>query len=194
MKVTTEEIKKLRNKTGISIMQCKKALEESKGDSEKAIVILRKKGSAIAEKKAERELNSGSVQAYVHGTGDVGAMVELQCETDFVAKNKEFIALAYDIAMHVAAVDPEFATMDDITAEARKTAMEVFEKETEGKPKDLKEKILAGKLDTYFSDKVLLEQNFIKQPDDTIKDLIEAAIQKFGERIEVTAFVRFSVR
>lgn len=194
MKVTTEEVRKLREKTGISIMQCKKALEDADGDHEKAIVILKKKGSAVAGKKATRELNSGSVQAYVHGTGDVGSMVELRCETDFVAKNKEFISLAYDIAMHVAAVDPEFTTREDVTPEAQKAAKEVFEKEVEDKPKDLKEKILAGKLDTYFSDKVLLEQNFIKQPDVTIKGLIESAVQKFGERIEVTAFVRFSVR
>ena len=194
MNVTTEEVRKLREKTGISIMQCKKALEDAGGDHEKAIVILKKKGSAVAGKKATRELNSGSVQAYIHGTGDVGAMVELSCETDFVAKNKEFIALAYDIAMHVAAVDPEFTTREDVTPEVRNAAKEVFEKEVGDKPKDLKEKILAGKLDTYFSDKVLLEQNFIKQPDVTIKSLIESAVQKFGERIEVTAFVRFSVR
>lgn len=164
MEITTEQVKKLRDRTGISVMQCKKALEEAQGDVKKAIVILQKKSGAIADKKSGRELKAGAVQAYVHATLDVGAMVTLSCETDFVAKNKEFVALAYDIAMHVAALNPLSLKKEDAPSGTEK------------------------------SDGVLLEQAFIKQPDKTIKDLIESAVQKFGEKIEITDFVRFSVQ
>ena len=191
--ITTELIKDLRDRTGISVMQCKKALEEAGGDIEKALVILRKKGAAAAEKKADRTLGAGAVAAYVHGNGNVGAMVELSCETDFVSNNAEFKQLAYDIAMHVAASSPQFLKKEDITEEAKKAASEVFAKEVEGKPENLKEKILAGKLDAYFADKVLLEQPFIKNPDITISGLIQSAIQKFGEKTEISKFTRFSV-
>lgn len=202
MAITIEQVRELREQTGISIMQCKKALEESNGDLEKAIIVLRKHGSTVAGKKSGRVLKAGVVQAYIHTTGDVGAMVELSCETDFVAKNKEFIALAYDIAMHAAATNPECINRGEVSESAQKAAREVFEKETAShtksqqaeKQKDLKEKIISGKLDVYFSDKVLLEQKFIKNPEQTINDLIEAAVQRFGEKIEITAFVRFSVR
>ena len=194
MKITTEEIRKLRNETGISIMQCKKALEESNGDLNKAIIILRKHGSTVAGKKSGRELKAGVIQAYIHGTGDVGAMVELSCETDFGAKNKEFITLAYDIAMHVAATNPEFTNSNEISKDVMQAAREVFEKEAAQQQKDLKEKIISGKLDMYFSDRILLEQKFIKNSEQTINDLIETAVQRFGEKIEVTAFTRFSLR
>lgn len=188
------EVKKLREQTGISIMQCKKALEEAGGDIEKAKIILQKKGSAVAEKKAGRTLGAGTVTSYIHNTKDVGAMIILSCETDFVAKNEDFIALARDIAMHVVATNPTFLAKDSITPELYKKAKEVFEKEVEGKPADLQEKILQGKLDTYFKDKILTQQSFIKDPDLTIQDLINTATQKFGEKIEVTNFVRFSTR
>jgi elongation factor Ts len=191
--VTTEQIKELRDETGVSIMQCKKALEEAGGDHKKALVILRKKSSEVATKKADRRLGSGIVDAYVHNTRAVGALVLLSCETDFVAKNEEFRRLAYDIAMHVTATDPEFLRSEEVTPEAKRVALEVFQKEVEGKPEDLKDKILKGKLDSYFQDKILLEQKFIKDPEQTIGELIEAAIQKFGEKIEITRFVRFSV-
>lgn len=191
--ITTEEVKALRDKTGVSIMQCRKALEEAGGDMEKAIIILQKKGSDIAEKKADRELKAGAIQSYIHGLGNVGAIVELSCETDFVAKNEEFKALAYDIAMHVAATDPEFLRMEDVTEDSKKKAMEVFEKEVEGKPEEMKAKIIEGKLASYFKDKVLLDQEFIKNPELTIRDLVNNATQKFGERIEIRRFVRFSV-
>ncbi len=190
--ITIEQVKALRETTGLSIMQCRKALEEAGGDPEKAIVILRKSSAAIADKKADRTLGSGTVASYIHGTGSVGAIVELSCETDFVAKNEEFKSLAYDLAMQVAATDPQFLKMDDITPEAKKAALEVFEKEALDKPEEIRAKIIEGKILSYFGEKTLLEQDFIKDPERKIKDLISQATQKFGERTEVRRFVRFS--
>jgi len=192
--ITTEQIKELRDRTGVSVMQCKRALEEAEGDIEKAVIILRKHSSAIAQKKSDRELCSGVVQAYIHNTKDVGALVQLSCETDFVAKNEEFIQLAYDIAMHITAANPIGLSREDITESDMKTARDVFKKEIEGKPQNMHEKILEGKLDAYFKDKILLEQPFIKSPEVTIQDLISSAVQKFGERVELTAFTRYSIR
>ncbi|OHA17866.1 MAG: hypothetical protein A2836_03965 [Candidatus Taylorbacteria bacterium RIFCSPHIGHO2_01_FULL_45_63] len=190
---TTEQIKALRDLTGISVMQCKKALEEAKGDVEKALIILRKKGAEIAAKKSDRTFGAGAVASYIHGNGTIGAMVELSAETDFVSGNEAFRSLAYDIAMHVAASAPEFLKNEDITMEKRQVALQVFEKEVLDKPENLREKILEGKLASYFKDKILLEQPFIKNPDLTIRQVIESAIQKFGEKIEVARFVRFKV-
>ncbi len=191
--VTTEDIKKLRDITGVSVMQCKKALEEAGGDAEKALVILRKKSSDIAAKKSDRALGAGSVATYIHNTGTVGAMALLSSETDFVSNNADFKKLAYDIAMHVAASNPEFLKKEDISENAMAKAKEVFEGELAGKPENLKATILTGKLDAYFKDKILLEQAYIKNPDTTIANLITEAVQKFGERIEVSKFIRFSV-
>ncbi len=192
--ITTELVKELRDATGVSVMQCKKALEEAGGDMEKALVILKKRSSAIAEKKADRALGAGAIQAYIHGNKNVGAMVHLSCETDFVAKNEEFVALAYDIAMQVAATNPLFLKKEEVTVEASAKAREVFLGEVEGKPAEMREKILQGKLDAYFKGQVLLEQEFIKDSSRTVRDLITQATQKFGENIEVTRFARFSTR
>lgn len=191
--ITTEQIKELRDKTGVSVMQCKKALEEAGGDFEKALVIMKKKSSDIASKKADRTFGAGVIQAYVHSTQRVGAMVELICETDFVAKNEEFKTLARDIAMQVTATRPEFMKAAEITEAARKAATEVFEKEVAGKPENIKAQILEGKLKAYFKDRILLEQDFIKNPETTIQGLVDSAVQKFGERIEVARFTCFSV-
>lgn len=190
--ITTEQIKQLRDKTGVSVMQCKKALEEAGGDMDKALIILRKKGSDIASKKSDRTLGSGRIASYIHGNGAVGSLVELSSETDFVSKNDEFYALAYNIAMQIVATNPAYLKAGDVTEEEKKKATEVFEKEVVGKPEDIKEKIIKGKLDSYFADKILLEQPFIKDGNIKIKDLIESAIQKFGEKIEVARFARFS--
>lgn len=191
--ITTEQIKELRDKTGVSVMQCKKALEEAGGDMNKALIVLRKNSKAIAEKKADRIFKSGTVQSYIHNTGNVGALVELLVETDFVAKNEGFITLARDIAMHITASSPEYLKSADIPESAKKTASEVFQKEVEGKPEKVKAQILEGKLKAYFKEKVLLEQDFIKNPEITIQGLIDSAIQKFGEKIEVARYARFSV-
>ena len=193
MDITTDTIKQLREMTGVSVMQCKKALEEAGGDIAKAEVILHKHSAAAAEKKAERELAAGTIGTYVH-EGGIGAMVLLSSETDFVAKNPDFAKVARDIAMQVTATDPKYTTVEDIAPEAKAAATAVFEKEVEGKPEDMKAKIMEGKLASYFRDQVLLEQPFIKDDTKTVKDLLNEAIQKFGERVEVTRFVRISAR
>jgi elongation factor Ts len=191
--ITTDAIKKLRDETGVSVMQCKKALEEAGGDVAKAVVILKKRGADAAAKKSDRILHAGVIASYVHATGNVGAMVELACETDFVAKNPEFKQIAYDVAMHIVASKPEFLKKEDITQEARDLALSVFEKEVAGKAKEMKEKILEGKLTAYFSEHVLLDQPFIKNPDLKISELLAGAVQKFGEKMELVRFVRFGV-
>ncbi len=193
MGITTDSIKELREMTGVSIMQCKKALEEADGDLKKAEVILKKHSAASAEKKAGRTLSAGFVGSYVH-EGGIGSMVVLSCETDFVAKNPEFAVLARDIAMQVAATNPLYTMMIEISDEEKKSAIAVFEKEVAGKPAEMQVKILEGKLASHFRDHVLLEQPFIKDESKTIQQLLNEAIQKFGERIEVSRFVRLSVR
>lgn len=194
MAITTDQVKALRDETGVSVMQCKQALEEADGDVEKAKVILRKKGTATAAKKADRELGAGAVQAYVHGNNEVGTLILLASETDFVSKNEAFIALARDIAMHAAATNPEFISRGDVTAEKTDAARAVFENEAKDKPEEVRTKIVDGKMDAFLKESVLLEQPFIKNPDITIQGLIEEAIQKFGERVEISKLVRFSVR
>ena len=172
-------------------MLCRKALEEANGDSEKAKIILQRKGADVAAKKADRTLGAGMVASYIHHGGTVGVLIELSSESDFVSGNEAFKALAHDIAMHIAAAKPEFVRREDINADTIARTKEVLLKEIEGKPKEMQEKILEGKMNSYFAEKILLEQPFIKNPDQTVRNLIENAIQKFGEKIEVTRFVRY---
>jgi len=193
MEITTDQVKELRKETKVSVMQCKKALEEAEGDFEKAKVLLRKQSAKTASKKSDRTLGAGAVSSYIHAGGKVGAMVELLCETDFVAKNEDFQALAREIAMHVAAAAPEFVKPEDIKEEDKVKAREIFTKEAEGKPEDIKQKIIDGKLAAYFDEKTLLNQAYIKDGDKTINALIEEAIQKFGEKMEIGRIARFSV-
>ena len=192
--VTTEIVKQLRDETGVSIMQCKKALEEAGGDMEKAKVILRKQSAVSASKKADRTLGAGIAAAYTHAGGSVVGAVVLACETDFVSKNEEFGKLAYDIAMHVAAMNPQFKSRDEMKDEDLKAAREVFEKEAANVPEAMRAKAIEGKLDTVIREKALLEQPFVRDASITIRGLIEAAIQKFGEKIEVVRFERLSVK
>lgn len=193
MEITTQSIKELRDMTGVSVMQCKKALAEAEGDLRKAEVILRKHSAASAEKKADRSLAAGAIGSYIHD-GAVGAMVHLSCETDFVAKNPEFIALARELAMQVAATAPTYATTDEISSEAKEAATSVFLKEIADKPQDMQAKIMEGKLASYFRDQVLVEQPFIKEEGKTVRDLLNEATQKFGERVEISGFARLSTR
>ena len=193
MEISMDVIKALRDRTSVSVMQCKKALEEAGGDIDKAEVILKKRSSEAAEKKADRSLGAGTIGTYVH-EGAIGSMVLLSCETDFVAKNPDFSALARDLAMHVAAADPKYTASEEIPEDAKAAAMAVFEKEMERKPEDMKAKIMEGKIGSYFSDQVFLEQPFIKEESKKIKDLLNEASQKFGERVEVSRFVRMSAR
>lgn len=193
MEITTEQIKQLREATKVSVMQCKKALEEAEGDMEKAKIILRKQSAQVAAKKSDRELAAGTVASYIHTNGSVGSMVELLSETDFVSNNEEFKELAREIAMHVAASAPEFTRPEEIKEEDKTKARELFEKEAEGKPEEIREKIVSGKLESYFAEKTLLNQSYIKNPEKTIQQMIEEAIQKFGEKIEIGQIARFSI-
>jgi elongation factor Ts len=194
MEITSAQLKELREKTGISVMQCKTALTEAGGDMEKAVIILKKKRSEAADKKSDRELGAGAVGTYVHNTNEVAAMVLLACETDFVSKNEEFILLAKDIAMHIAATDPKYVSKDQLPAEAIEKAKEVFVGEVADKPAEMQEKIMEGKLASYFKDQILLEQDFIKNPDSTIGEMVTGAVQKFGENVSVAQMTRLSVK
>jgi elongation factor Ts len=193
MEISIETVKALRDKTGVSVAQCKKALEEAGGDIDQAEVMLRKKSGAAADKKADRELGAGYIGSYVHD-GAIGAMVLLSSETDFVAKNPEFGILAREIAMQVAATNPTYVNDTEIAEDAKEAAIAVFEKEVEGKPEEMKAKILEGKLASYFRDSVLMNQSYIKDEGKTVRDLVTEASQKFGERVEVSKFARFSAR
>lgn len=191
---TTEEIKELRDQTGVAIMQCKKALEEAGGDIEKAKVILRKISATIASKKSDRALGAGIAAAYTHAGGAVVGAVVLGCETDFVSKNEEFSKLAYDIAMHVAAMSPQFTSREDIKDGDLKAAREVFAEEAAKVPEAARAKAIEGKVDSYLRDRVLLEQPFVKDSGITVGGLIDSAVQKFGEKIVVVRFERLSVK
>jgi elongation factor Ts len=194
MEITSAQIKELRDQTGISVMQCKKALEEAGGDMTKARILLEKRRSEAAAKKSDRELGAGTVGVYVHNTNEVAAMVLLASETDFVSKNEEFAALAREIAMHVAALDPQFITRAEVSEEELRKAKEVFADEIKDKPAEMQEKILEGKLNAYFKDKILLEQPFIKNPEITVGDMVAGAVQKFGENVSVVKISRLSVK
>ncbi len=194
MKITPETIKALRDRTGISVMQCKKALEEAGGDMEKALALLVQKSTDLAKKKLDRELAAGVVSSYIHGGAKVGAMVLLSCETDFVAKNEEFVRLAYDIAMHSAAARPLYIKREEVPAAEVERLKAEFEEEAKAKPEGVRQKIVEGKLDARMKEVVLLEQLFIKDDSKTIQGLIEAAVQKFGERTEVSQLSVFAVK
>lgn len=193
--ITTEDVKKLREITGISIMQCKKALEEANGDMDNAQMILRKQSAKAAGKKADRELGAGIIRTYIHSNNTLGAMIELNCETDFVANNEEFSKLADDIAMHITAMSPAFISAEEVSDEERAKVTEFMQSEVAemDKPEDIKAKVLEGKIKDYFAEKALLTQPFVKNPDITIGKLIEEAIQKIGEKIEVGRFIRYSL-
>lgn len=193
MAITTEDIKVLRERTGLSVMDCKNALEQVDGDMEKALIVLRKKSSSAAAKKSERTLGAGVVQAYVHASNDVGTIVLLSCETDFVAKNEEFMELARNIAMHATATNPRYIKREHVKDEDLVKAKQLFEEEAKDKPADKRANIVEGKLNSYLKEQVLLEQEYIKDPSRTINDLVEQATQKFGERIEVSECTRVSV-
>jgi elongation factor Ts len=194
MAIAAEVVKALRDRTGVSVMECKKALEEAGGDMDKAIEVLSRRSAEIARKKGDRSLGAGTVATYVHTTGQVGAMVLLSCETDFVSKNEEFMQLAYGIAMHAAATNPEYIRREDVGEPALAAIQNLFVTEVADKPENLREQILTGKVNARLKEIVLLEQSYIRDDKKTIADLLSAATQKFGERIEVSRLSCFSVR
>ena len=194
MEITSAQLKELRDMTGISVMQCKRALEEAGGDMEKAVIILKKKRSEAADKKSDRALGAGAIGSYVHNTNEVAAYVVLACETDFVSKNQEFVALAREVAMQVAATNPTYVSKDQVPADALKKAEEVFATEVAGKTPEMQAKILEGRMASYFKEQILMEQPFIKNPDTTIGEMISGAVQKFGENVSIAQISRISVK
>ena len=193
MEITTELIKALRDETGVSVMQCKKALQEADGDKEKAKIILRKQSSSIASKKSDRALGAGIASAYTHAGGSVVGAVVLACETDFVAKNEEFAKLAYGIAMHIAAMNPLYLDEAAVPQEVIDKEREIYKAEMAGsnKPEEIMGKIIEGKVAKFYTDVCLLKQQFIKDESMTIEEVIKHGIAKMGENIQLKRFVRF---
>jgi len=193
--ISATMVKQLREKSGAGMMDCKKALIESDGDIEKAVEYLRKKGIATAQKRSGRSLSEGTIQTYIHMGGKLGVMVEVGCETDFVAKNDDFIAFAKNIAMHVAAINPMGITTEDVPREIIEKELEIYKSQAleMGKPEKIVEKIAEGKLNKFYKDNCLMQQPYVKDPDKTITDLLNELIAKIGENISIKRFVRFQV-
>lgn len=191
--ITAKMVGELRAKTGAGLMDCKRALTEAEGNEEQAIDILRKKGIASAAKKADRAASDGLVESYIHMGGKVGVLVELNCETDFVAKTDAFKALVHDIAMHIAAANPICVNREDVPADVIEKEKEVAGAQIQGKPANIVEKIVAGKVEKYYQENVLMEQPFIKNPDITIKEMLKEQIAKMGENMVINRFARFQV-
>jgi len=194
MDISAEQVKKLRELTGVGFMECKGALQEAKGDIEIAVTVLRKKGLASLAKKAGRETKEGLIGSYIHN-GKIGVMVEVNCETDFVARNADFQALVKDIAMQIAASDPRFIRREDATEDVLAKEREIYEEQARatGKPENVLDKIVEGRMSKFYSETCLLEQPFVKEPSITVQDHIAAHIQKIGENIQVRRFVRYKV-
>ena len=194
--VDTQIITKLRNQIGAGVVDCKKALEEAGGDLEKAVDILRKKGENKAAKKtATREAKEGIVLSYIHATSKIGAMLELNCETDFVARNEEFKKLAHDLAMQIVGANPLYVNVSDVPEEVLNKEKEIYTEQlkAESKPENVFDKIIEGKLNKYYGEVCLLKQPFIKDEDITIEELINQKIAKLGEKIEISRFCRFEI-
>jgi elongation factor Ts len=195
MAITAQMVKELRERTSAPMMDCKTALTETQGDMEKAVDFLRKKGLSAAAKKAGRIAAEGAVGSYIHGAGKLGVLVEVNCETDFVARTDEFQELIRDIAMHIAAAEPRFVRREEVTSDVLDREREIFRDQAiaSGKPANVVEKILEGKMEKYFSEFVLMEQPFVKDSDKTIGQMITEKIAKIGENIQVRRFVRFKL-
>lgn len=193
--ISAAMVKELRERTGAGMMECKSALAETNGDMEKAIDLLRAKGAAKAAKRAERDVKEGAVGSYVHMGGRIGVLVEVGCETDFVARNDAFQALVRDLAMHVAAAAPLALSAEGIPAEVveRERGVYLEQVKNEGKPEKMWDKIVEGKLNKFYKESTLLEQPFVKDPDKSVKDLITEVAAKTGENIVVRRFVRFAL-
>jgi elongation factor Ts len=193
--ISLELIKQLRERTAAGFSDCKKALEEAGGDIEKAIDILRKKGLAIAAKRAGKEAKEGIVEAYIHANKKIGVLVEINCETDFVARTDEFREFAHNVAMQIAATNPISITREEVPAEVLEREKRIYEEQLReaGKPENVIPKILEGKLEKFYKENVLLEQPFIKNPELTIQDLLNELISKTGEKIVIRRFARFQV-
>jgi elongation factor Ts len=193
--ISATMVKELREKTGAGIMDCKEALAECQGDMEKAVDFLRKKGLATAAKRAGRATSEGTVQSYIHMGGKIGVMVEVDCETDFVAKTDDFVEFARNLAMHIAAASPVGITSDDVPADIIDRERAIYRDQAleMGKPEKMIDKIVEGKLNKFFKDSCLMNQQYVKDPDKTITDYLNEVIAKTGEKITVKRFARFQV-
>jgi len=193
--ISAAQVKDLREKTGAPMMDCRSALTEAKGDVEQAVIVLRKKGMASAAKKASRATSEGAVGTYIHAGGKIGVLVEVNCESDFVARTEDFQELLKDIAMHIAATDPRYVRREDVTAEDLDREKEIFRAQAAatGKPAPVVEKIVEGKMSKFYEEVCLLDQPFIKDQTVAIKDMIATKVGKLGENISVRRFARFKV-
>lgn len=193
--ITAAMVKELRERTGVGMMDCKNALAESNGNMEKATEILRKKGIAKAEKRAGRDANEGIVENYIHPGSKLGVIVEINCETDFVANTNEFKSFAKNVAMHIAASSPVAVTREEVDSALIEKEMEIFRAQAkeQGKPDNIIDKIASGKLEKFYSENVLLDQAYVKEPDKSVKDLLTETISKVGENISIKRFARFKI-
>ena len=195
MKITAEQVKQLREQTGAPMMECKRALEEAKGNTEDAHTVLRKRGQAAAAKRAGRATTEGLVGSYIHAGGKIGVIVEVNCESDFVARNAEFQGLVHDLAMHIAATAPRFIRKEEISEEILAKEQEVLRAQAEksGKPAAVVERMVEGRLGKFYEESCLYEQHFVRDPAQTIAELIASKVAKFGENINVSRFSRFKI-
>lgn len=193
--IKAEQVKELRDRTGAGMMDCKKALQETEGDIEKAIDVLRTKGLAKAAKKAGRVASEGTVTSYIHGGGRIGVMVEVNCETDFVGKTDEFKALAYNIAMHIAASNPQYLERSQVPEDVLQREKDVLSAQAreEGKPEKVIEKMVQGRIDKFYKENCLLDQQYVKDPDITVQELVLNYVAKLGENISVRRFARYEL-
>ncbi|MBN2338356.1 MAG: translation elongation factor Ts [Acidobacteria bacterium] len=194
MAISADQVKELREKTGVGFMECKNALQDANGDIEEAVTILRKRGLASLAKKSGRETKEGLIGSYVHN-GKIGVMVEVNCETDFVARNPDFQSLVRDIAMHIAASDPRFVSKEEVTEDVLAKEREIYREQAKatGKPDNVLDKIVEGRIGKYYAEACLLEQPFVKEPSVSVRDHVAAHIQKIGENIQVRRFVRYKL-
>jgi elongation factor Ts len=195
MKITSQMVKALRDKTNAGMMDCKKALTETEGDMEKSVDLLRQKGIAVAAKRAGRATSEGIIQTYIHAGGKLGVMVEVGCETDFVAKTDSFIDFSKDIAMHIAAADPIAINREAVSEDLVAREKEIYVKQAQdsGKPENIIEKIVSGKIDKFYSETCLMEQKFVKNPDLSVQDKLNEIIASLGENITIKHYARFQV-
>jgi len=195
MDITSKMVKELRDKTAAGMMDCKKALTETNGDMEKAVDLLRQKGLAVAAKRAGRATSEGVISTYIHAGGKLGVMVEVGCETDFVAKTDKFVEFARDIAMHIAAANPVAITREEVPEDivAREKDIYIQQALDSGKPESIVEKMVTGKVEKFITEIVLLDQKFIKDPDHTIQDILTDLVGKMGENITIKRFARFQI-
>ena len=196
MEITAAMVKELRSQSGAGIMECKSALKETKGDVEDAITFLRKKGLAKADKKSDRNTSEGKVGTYIHQGGKIGVMLQLNCETDFVANTPDFQELVRDVAMHIAAAKPRFATREEVTEEVLGKEREIFvhQAKESGKPENIIDKIVTGKMEKFYAENCVLEQPFVKDTNVTIGELIKQKIALLGENINLSKFARFEIK